>query len=234
METKKSGIAPRSRLETGTVILAAAELVDTNLIKPRLTRFIDAHRSFIGAQRKVEVLEAELRDIQAQLALLDAEQDEAVENLARALVFEGQPRTNPFAAFGADSPSVVKKLTYAEEATVIHQLAATVQRAKAVTQASRDAAQAAERAAQAVQAALAPAEKLEAALSKARHKREAVGERWDAALAALKTGARFAADEGAPQLYGTLFGRLGRPTRRNGKAKAAPAPTPPDKPAAAA
>jgi hypothetical protein len=57
----------------------------------------------------------------------------------------------------------VKKLTFAEQAKVIHELVAAVQRSKTVSQASRD-----------------------------------------AALAALKHGARFAADEGAPRLYNAL------------------------------
>src|SRR5437899_315818 len=81
----------------GTVILEAASLIDTKLIKARLAEFTNVHRSYTGAQRKVETAEAQLRELQVQLARHDAAQDEAVEVLARALVAEEKPRANPFA-----------------------------------------------------------------------------------------------------------------------------------------
>jgi hypothetical protein len=37
--------------------------------------------------------------------------------------------------------------------------------------------------------------------------------KWDRKLAALKFGARAAADDGAPHLHAALFGRLQRPPR---------------------
>ena len=221
METRKAGMSPGNRLETGAAILAAARVVDTELVTPRLTKFTAAHRSYVAAQRKVEAVEAQVREAQAGVLRSDAEQDEAVEALARALVAEGQPRTNPFAAFGAAAPSAVKKLTVAEEAKAIHQLVAAVQRSKTVNQVTRDAAQAAEQAARAMEAALLPMDSLEVALRNARHERDAVGQTWETTLAALRRGARSAADDGAPGLYTALFGRVNRPTTK--KAKPAPA-----------
>ena len=107
METKKSTTSPGTRLEMGAAILAAARMVDTELIKPRLTAFISAHRSYVAAQRKVDAADDQMREAQAQLTQRDAEQDEAVERLAGALANEGLPRTNPFAAFGAVAPSLI-------------------------------------------------------------------------------------------------------------------------------
>ena len=73
--------------------------------------------------------------------------------------------------------------------------------------------------------------------------RDAVAHKWEAALAALKRGARAAADDGAPTLYATLFERPGRTNGKNHKAAPpaapqssatpGPSPTPPPEPAAA-
>lgn len=139
-------------------------------------------------------------------------------------MYEGYPRLNPFADFGTVSPAQVKKLIFAEQAATILQLVAAVQRSKTIGQAVRGAAQAAEKAARNMQAALAPMEKLEAALRVARHKRDAIGLRWDAALALLKHGARFAEGKGAPGIFNALFGRL--VTTRPASKKAKPIPTP--------
>jgi hypothetical protein len=235
MATKKSKMAPATRLEIGAVILAAAELAETTPVKARLATFAGVHRDYMGAQRKVEAVEAQIADLQAQVAKGDAEQDEAVEALARALVFEGQPRANPFATLGGVAPSLVKKMPFGEEAATIQQLVTAVQRSKTVSQATRDAAAAAAQAAQAMLTALEPADKLEAALLAARRRRDALGEKWDADLLLLKRGARFAADEGAPKLYGALFGRFVKPTTKKAKpARAsAPAAAPTGEPAAA-
>ena len=62
----------------------------------------------------------QLRTGQAQMAQRDAEQDEAVEELARALVAAGQPRSNPFAAVSGAAPSAVKLLPVTDEARAIH------------------------------------------------------------------------------------------------------------------
>jgi hypothetical protein len=53
--------------------------------------------------------------------------------------------------------------------------------------------------------ALAPVAQLQDTVRDARRTRDAVAQGWESALAALKRGARAAADEGAPDLYPTLF-----------------------------
>ena len=214
------------RLETGAAILAAAKVVDTDLVKPRLAAFASVQRSYTEAQRQVDAAEALLKEGQIRLARRDAEQDEAVEGLARALVSSGQPRANPFAAFGAAAPSGVKQLIPAVEAKAIRQLVAAVQRHKPLNKATSQAAQAAEQAARQVEAAQLAVDKREEALSHARHARDDVGETWETALAALKRGARAAADDGAPGLYTALLGGQRRSTRKTSKPSPAPAPTP--------
>ena len=100
MNTRKLGRNPAARLETGAAILAAAKVVDTELVRPRLSAYALAHRRYAEAQRQVEVADTRVREAQVRLGRRDAEQDEAVEGLARALISDGQPRGNPFAPFG--------------------------------------------------------------------------------------------------------------------------------------
>ena len=112
------------------------------------------------------------------------------------------------------------------------QLVAAVQRKNNASKATLQAAQALEKAAGAVEQALIPIEKLQAVVRDTRHTRDAVSQSWESTLAALKRGARAAAEDGAPQLYATLFGRPNNHrNNKNGKpaapAEATPAPTPP-------
>jgi hypothetical protein len=87
--------------------------------------------------------------------------------------------------------------------------------------------QSVDKAVRAVEQALLPLDKLDTTLRDARHTRDAVGQTSDAALAVLKRGARAASDDGAPQLYTTLFDRPGRPATKNGKsAPVTPSPQP--------
>ena len=224
----KTGVGPGTRRATGDAILAAARAVDTHLIKARLAAFERAHRAYTAAQGKVEAEDGQLRAGQARVAEFDVAQDEAVENLARMLVADGQPRANPFASFGAPAPSTLIKMPVIEEGKAIHKLVAAVQRNKTVSKATLQAAQAADKAAKAVEQALVPIEKLQTALKTARHTRDAVGQSWETALAALKRGARAAGDDGAPQLYATLFKGIAQPSPRNNKPKPPPPqPTPP-------
>ena len=202
--------SPGNRLQTGTAVLAAARGVDTRLIGARLKSFERAHKLYVDAQRKVGAAEAELRAAQAVLGERDVDQDEAVEALARALVGEGYPRANPFASFDAASPAAIMRLPFGEEVMAIRQLVSAVQRNKQLARPTLNAAQAAEKAARVVDQALTPVAKLETVLKETRHTRDAVGQTWETALAALKRGARAAADDGAPRLYMTLFGRTPR------------------------
>jgi len=47
---------------------------------------------YAEAQRQVKVAATRVREAQVRLGRCDAEQDEAVEGLARALISDGQPR----------------------------------------------------------------------------------------------------------------------------------------------
>jgi len=194
-----------TRLQIGAGVLSAARAIDTRLVKGRLGRFERAHRAYVAAQRKVDAAESQLRSAQARLAECDAVQDEAVETLARALVADGQPRGNPFEASGAPAPGTLTRLVFAEEAEAVHALVAAVQRSKGVSKATLQAAQTADKAARVVVQALAPVAKLQDTVRDARRTRDAVAQGWESTLAALKRGARAAADEGAPDLYPTLF-----------------------------
>jgi len=218
--------SPGNRLDAGAAILAAARAIDVRLVKLRLAKFERANRAYADAQRKVEAAEAQLRVAQERLSERDVDQDEAVEALARALVAAGRPRANPFTAFGDLAPGAVMRMPFGEEAKEVRRLAAAVQREKSASKLALAAAQAATRAAQAVEAALPAVAKLEVVVREARHTRDAVGQTWESALAALKRGARAAADDGAPELYATLFARLVRPAKRD--TKPAPAPSPPE------
>ncbi|MFI5366608.1 MAG: hypothetical protein ACHQ4J_13400 [Candidatus Binatia bacterium] len=218
------------RLQIGAAIFAAAKAVDTRLVKARLAAFEGAHRSYAEAQHKVDAAEAQLHAAQAKLGQCDVSQNEALEMLARSLIFDGQPRTNPFAAFGPLIPSKAMSLPIADKAKAVHQLVAAVQRSKGASKTTLQAAQAAEKAANALEQALVPVEKLQAVARDTRHTRDAVAQSWESTLAALKRGARAAADDGAPQLYATLFGRTNHRNGKNGKtapAEVTPVATPP-------
>jgi hypothetical protein len=215
MAVRMKRTSPGTRLQVGASVLSAARAVDTRLVKARLGRFERVHQQYVNAQRKVDVAESQLRTVQARLAECDAVQDEAVETLARALVADGQPRGNPFDVFGAPAPGTLTRLPFAEEAQAVHQLVAVVQRSKTVSKATIQAAQAADKAARVVEQALAPVAKLQESVRDARRMRDAVGQGWESALAALRRGTRAAADEGAPELDATLFPPVVRATTKN-------------------
>jgi hypothetical protein len=206
--------SPGMRLQLGASVLSAARAVDTSLVKDRLARFERVHRTYVTAQRRVDAAETALRAAQARLAECDAIQDEAVEILARALVADGQPRGNPFDTFGAPAPGTLMRLPFTEETEAVHRLVAAIQRSKGASPATLEAAQAGDKAAAAVAQAMAPVEKLQEGVRDARRTRDAVAQGWESALAALRRGARAAADEGAPDLYPTLFPAVGRTTTK--------------------
>jgi hypothetical protein len=208
-------------LQLGTAVLSAAREIDTRFVKDRLQRFTEAHGSYVNAQRKLDGAETALSSAKARLDKLDAVQDHALEVLAKAVANDGQPRRSPFTAFGADSPSVISRLHPGEEAAAIRRLVATVLRQKGVSKATLAAAEAADKAARAVEQAIAQIATLEHDVVAIRQKRDAVGKVWQAAFAALRRGAQAAADDGAPDLYPTLFPRAARTVSRT---KAPPPP----------
>ena len=229
MSTVKVG----GRLQIGGAVLAAARAVDTRLVKARLTAFEQAHRSYTDAQNKVDAAETQLRAVQAKVGECEVAQHEAIEALVRSLIFDGEQRTNPFAAFGAPPASKMMNMSAADKAKAAHQLAAAVQR-KSASKATLDAAKAVDKAATTLENELRPVEKLQAAVREARHTRDAVAQGWESGLAALKRGARAAAADGTPQLYTTLFGRANNHrNNKNGKTAQSKSPDAPTPPAAA-
>ena len=226
----RKGTSPGTRLQLGASVLTAARAVDTTAVEVRLQRFDQAHRNYVGAQRKLDTAEAQLRAAQTRLAELDAVQDEAVENLACALVTDGQPRGNPFAAFDAPAPGTLTRCAFAEAAEAVHQFVAVILRSKGVSEATTQAAKAADNAARALEQALAPITKLQDSVRDARRLRDAVGQAWDSALAALRRDTLAAADEGAPNLYARLFQPLTRAAKTKTPEDAVP--THPPAPAA--
>jgi len=228
---KPSGKSPSVRLSIGSKILSATAGIDTTLITARLTAFATVHQSYGVAQQKVEAGEVKVRNEQARLTQLDVEQDAAVEELATLLPVDGQPRSAPFAAFGADAPSVVKQLPCGEEAKVVRKLVAAVCLDTGVGRATLAAARRAENAASAIEATLLALDTHLATVRDARAARDAIVPAWEAALASLKRGARAATDDGAPGLYTALFGR---PTRARKAKSAAAAEAAPSTTAAAA
>ena len=209
-------LGPGARAEIGGAVLAAAETVDTRLVRERLAAFAVTHGRYTEAQRVVAAAEVKLAAAAAVVRRCDVEQDAAVDALARALLHEGQPRANPFRGLGVPSPAVLQRRAAAAEAKAIHKLVAAVQRLPGCAAPTLQAAEAAAAAAGAVEKALASVLPLAAALHTARLARDTVGELWNRDLAALKRHAQAAADDGAPHLHAALF----RSVRRIGRKKA--------------
>jgi hypothetical protein len=222
--------SPGTRLQIGASVLAAARAIDTRLVRDRLQRFEQAHRSYVGAQRKVDTAEAQIEAAQRRVAGLETVHDEAIEDLARALVTDRQPRKTPFEAFGSANPGALMALPSGEKAVAVHQLVAAVLRTKTVSEAVTRAAEAVDKAASAVEEALGPMAKLQDTARDARRTRDAVGQTWEAAIAALRRVALAAGDEGAPDLYPTLFPKT---TKAGSKPKPAAAPATESPPPAA-
>ncbi len=227
--------SPGMRLQLGASVLSAARAVDTRLVRARLGRFERQHRRYVEAQRKVDTAESRLRAAQARIAKLDELQDEAVEALACELAHEGHPRKKPFEAFGATTPAAIAHLPFAESATAVHELVANVQRGKTVSKETLQAAVAADKTARAVEQAIGPIAKLQDNVRHARRMRDALAEGWESALAALRRGARSAADEGEPDLYPALFPAVVRVAKKGKETKSEePAATPATTPTATA
>jgi hypothetical protein len=212
------------QIKLGAAILAAARTADTQLIKDRLAVFEQAQQRYADAHAKVQQIEAELAKVQAQFR---TDQHAVVDALARALVADGQPLRNPFASFGAARMGLLMHMPPADAAKALPELLAAIRRSKVVGKLTLQAVQNGEKVTSGMEQAVAHLEKLGTAVRDARSSRDAVTPTWEAALGALRRGARAAADEGAPTLYATLFDRPARSNAKNHKAAPAPVPTPP-------
>ncbi len=232
--TSRSIHSSSSRLKLGAAVLAAAEVVDTKLVATRLTAFAEAQLSYFEAERKVDDAETRLEAEKLKVAQLGADHDDALEALARCLVSEGQPRSNPFDAFGTGAPSAIKRMAPAEAAKACRALVASVQRNKELSAPTLEAAGQVEKATEKVEAGLGPVETLREEVRAARRMAEVIARNWHDALSALRRGARAAADEGAPGLYAALFTTGSRSPKRAKVAPQPPAETAPAAPAAPA
>ena len=213
MATIQVDNAPASRVEVGNTVLEAAAASDTAPVKARLAAFEKAHRAYLAAQAQVTKADEAVRKCQAAVAESDVTQDEAVNALAGALAGDGLNRTNPFKAFGFDAPSKLVNYGYAREAKEARRLTATVRKKAGSSVATLRALQKLEKAADAVVKALEPLTKLEDARRAAISRRDAVGLTWETTFAALKRGARAAADDGATMLFTALFDRPRAPKK---------------------
>ncbi|MGD0950549.1 MAG: hypothetical protein ABSA52_24430 [Candidatus Binatia bacterium] len=218
------GRSPGPQIKLGAAILAAARTADTQLIKDRLAVFGQAQQRYAEAHAKVQQIEAELAKVQAQFR---TDQHAVVDALARALVADGQPLRNPFASFGAARMGSLMHMPSVDAGKALPELLAAIRRSKVVGKLTLQAVQNGEKVTSGMEQVVARLEKLGTAVRDARSSRDAVAPTWEAALGALRRGARAAADEGAPTLYATLFNRPARSNAKNHKAAPAPAPTPP-------
>ena len=116
MKTKKSGPSVKARLETGAAVIAAAQVTDVTVIKPRLTVFVSAHGDYVSVQVDVKAAALGQREAKADLHRGAKNQEAALEGVARALVIDGAPRDTPFAAFEKGAPFSITKLSLADQA----------------------------------------------------------------------------------------------------------------------
>jgi hypothetical protein len=105
-------------------------------------------------------------------------------------------------------------MAVADGVEAIGRLVAAVLRRERVGKDTVQAAQSALAAARAVEESVAAVAKREDRERDVRATRDAIGRRWDLALRAFRSRARAAADDGAPQLYPTLFPPVRRGARK--------------------
>src|SRR5258705_2360139 len=116
----KKTTSPGTRLQIGATVLDGARAVDTRLVRDCLQRFEQAHRSYVSAHRKVDAAESQIRTVQARLAQLDTLANDAIEELVRRLVADGEPIKAPFEALGRPPRGTLIHLRFAPKAATIH------------------------------------------------------------------------------------------------------------------
>jgi hypothetical protein len=145
------------------------------------------------------------------------------------LVADGQPLRNSFKAFGAASTGALMRMQPADVVKTLPPLIGGLRRSKALGKATLQMLPGAEKTIRGMDQALADMEARRTVVQEARATGAAIAQNWETALAALKRGARAAADDGAPTLYAILFDR---PERPSSKAAKTPPPAPLSSPAA--
>ena len=193
------------------MILAAAAVRDTRGVADCLADFAVQQRDYADAQRQVVATEQRLREERRRVAEVDAACDRAIEHLAVALSAEaGRDRRRPFAGYPVPSPSLFARLGLGNKVRAAGRLAAALRCEAALSTPATTAAAALQREAERLGEAQVPVGALAAELRNLRYRRDAIGDRWDAALALLRLKARLAESMGAPGLYAALFGRVAR------------------------
>lgn len=231
MTQRKSIQRPSGRLQVGKAVLAAASVVDTSLVANRLAKFAAVHELLEAAQRTVDAHQKRFEQRLAKVGTAEAALSDALDELIYALLAERRPRQNPLAPYGNVSSTSIARMKPAERSVAVEHLVAELARDTTLSPATVEAVDTVRRSARNLNAALEPVVAAEAALRDARSNRDRIADDWDDALRALRRGSRIAADEGAPHLYSTLFGRTARPAPR---AKAQPATSPHDDPSSEA
>lgn len=216
------------RIQAGKILLTSAESLDTTLVAPHLAAFNETHTQFVAAVAAVDAAQAAVVAATDRLGEQANRLDAAFEKLLGQLVADGQPRLAPLAAWGADTPSAIRTAAPAVRIRSLQRLTTALIGDERLSPASRAAATNCSAEALALDTALSGQTAAEDAAGDARNHRNALADRWDDAFAALKRGARAAADDGAPALYAALFDRIvrpasprSRPAAKDGPAKAA-------------
>lgn len=231
MASIDSGNSPGTRITAGDDVLRAAEQVTTAAVAKKLTAFRKRHGAYCAADKRVKQALARQTKQERLLGQKDAAQDGDVDVLATKLAGDGLPRTNPFKPFGAPAPSALKVTDAKDEAVILVDLSAKVQKRAGLSDASRAAAKKATGSARAVLAAAKPIPALAKKVRDAMAARETLAPGWEKAFAVLKRAARTAEDDGAPGLYEALFVRSAPKAPAKKKAAKQPAPAKPAQPA---
>ena len=156
-----------------------------------------------------------------------------MDTLARALVADGQPLRDPFAAFAGLQDGGAHAFGAGGSGQGAAGAGGGDPPQQGLGKGTLQAVQSAEKVTRGMEPALARLEALRTVVRDARATRDAVAQAWELALGALKRGARAAADDGAPNLYATLFERAARTSTKASKPTPQPSPEPSSLPAAA-
>ena len=210
---------PRARREVGTMVLAAANVVDTKPVKTPLAVFKKAHVAFVKAADKVAAAEAVRDAAHASVAGCDVTQDGSVEPLVLALVLAGAPRLTPLKGLSNMTPSELKKMAAAKAAKELLRIVAAVTKRGGVTPGLKRALKGTTDAATAVQKAMVSVVPREKLYQESLAGRDALSQPWETALAYLKRAARVAEDNGATGLFAALFQRNAETPKKKKPAK---------------
>lgn len=205
----------------GDELLSRAKTISTSSVKAQLARFGAAHRAFLAAQGKTNTAKDAELDQRFLRGELDAKQDAAIDTLASRLAGDGFPRVNPFKAFAAKAPNILKALGDDAEAAAALKLARAVQKHRQASAGAKKAAQVLGKAAQAVLGASKAVAPAAAESFVRRSQRDALVAEWSKAYSLLRIASQLTEASGGEPLHSTLFAHARKPAK-----KPAPAPAP--------